>query len=81
MAKQIFKIGNSLGLTIPTGEVKRLKLKPGDKVEFYSDGQSLRIVPVNRIRPIKLGGLWKGIDITEEEIAEMRREAWGERFK
>ncbi len=77
MAKQIFKIGNSLGLTIPTGEVKRLKLKPGDKVEFYADGQSLRIVPLNRIRPVRLGGICKGVDISEEEIKEMRKEMWG----
>ena len=81
MAKQIIKIGNSLGLTIPSSEVERLKLKAGDKVEIYSDGHALRIVPAKRIKAIKLGGLWKGIDISEEDIAEIRREMWGERFK
>jgi hypothetical protein len=31
-----------------------------------------------RTRPRKsLRGLWRGLDITEEEIAEARREMWG----
>ncbi len=28
-------------------------------------------------RPIALGGIWKGIDISDEDIAEARREMWG----
>jgi len=81
MVKQLLKIGNSVAITIPSEEVAKLKLKPGDKVEIYSDGESLKIVPVRKIKPIKLGGLWKGLDISEEEIAEVRREMWGDRFK
>ncbi len=83
MAKQIIKIGNSLGLTLPSSEIGRLKLKPGDKVEIYSDGHSLRIVPIKRIKPIKLGGLWADahIDISEEDINQVRKEMWGERFR
>ncbi len=81
MVKQLLKIGNSVALTLPSEEVARLKLKPGDKVEIYSDGRSLRIVPVRKIKAIKLGGIWKGLDISEEDIAEARREMWGERFK
>jgi hypothetical protein len=27
--------------------------------------------------PFSLGGLWKGISISEEDIAEARREMWG----
>lgn len=26
---------------------------------------------------VRLGGLWKGVEITEEDIAEARREMWG----
>jgi len=26
---------------------------------------------------VKLGGLWKGIDISDEDINEVRREMWG----
>lgn len=26
--------------------------------------------------PVKLGGLWKGVKITDEDIAEVRREMW-----
>ena len=28
-------------------------------------------------KPIALGGLWKGVKITEEDIAEARKEMWG----
>ncbi len=77
MACQIIKIGNSVGMTFPTSEVKRLNLKPGDKVEIYSDGESLRLVPVRKIKAIKLGGLLKGSDTSEEDIAEVRKEMWG----
>ena len=27
-------------------------------------------------QPVALGGLWKGVEITEEDIAEIRREMW-----
>lgn len=81
MAKQLIKIGNSIGLTLPTDEVQRLKLKPGDKVEVYSDGQSLRIVPARKIKAIKLGGLCKGEDISEEAIEEVRKEMWGRLYR
>jgi antitoxin component of MazEF toxin-antitoxin module len=81
MVKQLLKIGNSVAITIPSEEVAKLKLKPGDKVEIYSDGESLKIVPIRKIKPVKLGGIWRGVDITEEDIAEARREMWGDRFK
>jgi antitoxin component of MazEF toxin-antitoxin module len=80
MMKQLLKIGNSVALTIPSEEVARLKLKPGDQVEIYSDGESLKIVPIRRIRAVKLGGLCKGLDISEEDIAEVRREMWRSTF-
>ena len=80
MAKQLIKIGNSIGLTLPTTEVQRLKLKPGDKVEIYSDGHSLRIVPAVKILPVRIGGICKGEAISEEDIAEARREMWGKHF-
>ncbi|MBI4374543.1 MAG: AbrB/MazE/SpoVT family DNA-binding domain-containing protein [Deltaproteobacteria bacterium] len=80
MAKQLIKICNSVGLTLPTNEVKRLNLKPGDKVEIYSDGKSMRIIPAVKIRAVKIGGLCKGESISEEDIAEVRREMWGKRF-
>lgn len=28
-------------------------------------------------RPIALGGLWAGIQISDEDIADVRREMWG----
>jgi antitoxin component of MazEF toxin-antitoxin module len=80
MVKQLLKIGNSVALTIPAEEVAKLRLKPGDQVEIYSDGESLKIVPIRKIRAVKLGGLFKGMDISEEDIAEVRREMWKSTF-
>lgn len=28
-------------------------------------------------RPVALGGLWKGVHLTDEDIADVRREMWG----
>jgi len=28
-------------------------------------------------KPVALGGLWEGITITDEDVAEVRREMWG----
>jgi len=28
-------------------------------------------------KPVALGGLWEGVTITDEDIAEVRREMWG----
>lgn len=81
MRRQVIKIGSSLGITLPTQETGRLRLKAGDEVELISEEQGLRLVPANRIKPIRLRGLWKGVDLSKEEIDEVRREAWGDLFK
>lgn len=28
-------------------------------------------------KPVALGGLWEGVTLTDEDIAEVRREMWG----
>jgi hypothetical protein len=56
------------------------QLSPVDKARLIE-----RIVPdiereLKTARPTprkSLRGLWRGLDITEEEIAEARREMWG----
>ena len=56
------------------------RLSPLDKARLVE-----RIVPdiereLKAARPTpgkSLRGLWRGLDITEEEIAEARREMWG----
>jgi hypothetical protein len=40
----------------------------------YKHGQEQGATPY---KPIALGGLWKGVTITEEDIAEARKEMWG----
>lgn len=49
----------------------------------YKLGERAESKPSPRFKPTPMGGLWKGIDITDEDIAAVRREMWGgieERF-
>ncbi|KKT38802.1 MAG: hypothetical protein UW26_C0012G0017 [Candidatus Collierbacteria bacterium GW2011_GWF1_44_12] len=42
--QRILKVGNSLGITLPSSLVKSLSLKPGDSVEVQQElGNSLTI--------------------------------------
>lgn len=76
MEKQVLKIGNSLGLTLPPSETRRLKLKPGDLVELKPEGDGILILPQSRLKKIRLGGIWQGQDLSYEEIQEARDQAW-----
>lgn len=43
--QKILKVGNSLGVTLPSNFVKNLSLKPGDAVEVLQEGgDSLNLV-------------------------------------
>jgi len=43
--QKILKVGNSLGVTLPSSFVKNLSLKPGDAVEVFQEtGDSLNLV-------------------------------------
>lgn len=81
MTKKLIRIGSSCGLILPSEEVTRLHLKPGDRVEIFSDGNTLKVVPIRKIRAVSLGGLWKALDIGEKEIKKARREAWGKFYR
>ena len=41
------------------------------KIDQYSP-------PQTPYKPVALGGLWKGVTITDEDIAEVRREMWSD---
>jgi antitoxin component of MazEF toxin-antitoxin module len=84
MIKKVIKIGNSHGITLPTELVHQLGWGVGDRIELFSNGSELRIVPVRKIRPVKIGGILKDVpggDISLEEIKIQRREMWGKRFE
>jgi hypothetical protein len=71
-------MGNSVTLEEVLASVRQLS--PVDKARLIE-----RIVPdiereLKTARPTprkSLRGLWRGLDITEEDIAEARREMWG----
>ncbi len=59
MIKRLLKIGSSVALTIPQEAVEHLRLKPGDKVEVYSDGTSLKIVPMGKKKKLTAGMMFE----------------------
>lgn len=46
-------------------------------LEFQKFKHASRPADAPRYRPTPMGGLWKGVEITAEDIAEARREMWG----
>lgn len=77
MHKQIIKIGSSLGITIPAKEAEKIGLKAGDSVKIEGDDEMLKIIPVHKIKPVSMAGLWRKIKITNADIKRMRKQAWG----
>ena len=56
------------------------RLSPVNKARLIEPGVPDIERELNAARPTprkSLRGLWRGLDITEEEIAEARREMWG----
>jgi len=45
-----------------------------DYLQYKLDQHSPQQPPY---KPVALGGLWEGVTITDEDIAEVRREMWG----
>ena len=69
MLRQVIEALESL----PTGELAEV----ASFVEFQ---RFKREHPEQRdtpYRPVTLGGLWKGVQISEEDLADVRREMWG----
>lgn len=44
-----------------------------DYLQYRRQQETLRTTPYV---PVALGGLWQGIEITDDDIAEIRREMW-----
>ncbi|MDL1895689.1 hypothetical protein FBQ82_05410 [Anaerolineae bacterium CFX7] len=71
-----------MGETITLDQVLTLaeKLSARDKVrliEFIAP-QIAQAIPAQPQKPLRsLYGLWRGFSITEEDIAQARREMWG----
>lgn len=56
------------------------RLSPADKLRLIRliEPQIEQVVVEEQSAPREsLRGLWKGVNITEEDIAEIRREMWG----
>lgn len=77
MIKQLIKIGNSCGVTLPAEAVGHLGLKPGDKVEVYADARGLHLVPVEHVQAVSLQGVWEeDVALTAADLRGARKVAW-----
>ena len=47
------------------------------KLEHPSTGMGVPSLQQTPYTPVALGGVWEGVTITDEDIAEVRREMWG----
>ncbi len=58
--------------------VKQLPVRDKVRLIAWMAPEIERELPADHAKPRKsLLGLWRGLDITEEDIAEARREMWG----
>jgi len=48
------------------------------KLELHSTGADGPLSQQTPYKPVALGGLWEGVTITDEDIAQVRHEIWGE---
>jgi antitoxin component of MazEF toxin-antitoxin module len=78
MTLTLRRIGNSIGCTLPKRLLDPLKLGAGDQVEAIEKNGKIELAPLKKIRPIKLGGLWKdaALDMDLEDFRRLRREMW-----
>jgi len=64
---------NVLELVKHLSPVDKVRLIQGIVADLERELQATQSTPRKSLR-----GLWRGLDITEEDIAEARREMWGD---
>ena len=74
MKKKIQKIGNSQGITLPLSLLREVGMNLNSEVEVHAENGRVIMEPIPLVQPVALGGLWKGTKVTEEDIAQVRRE-------
>ncbi len=53
-----------------------VQLTEGQKVTLSVEAEKQRLMSDSK-QTVRLGGLWRGVSISEEDVAEARREMWG----
>ncbi len=48
------------------------------KLEYPPTGMGVPLFQQTPYKPVALGGVWEGVTITDEDIAAVRREMWGD---
>jgi hypothetical protein len=49
-----------------------------EEIAVFVDYLQYKLKHRTPYKPVALGGLWAGVTITEEDIAAVRREMWGD---
>ena len=69
---KVVTLEEALELVKQLSPVDKARLIQGIVADIERELQAARPTPRKSLR-----GLWRGLDITEEDIAEARREMWG----
>ncbi len=72
--EKIQKIGNSQGITLPLSLLREVGLNLHSEVEIHAENGRVILEAAPPVKPVALEGLWKGIKVTEEDIARVRSE-------
>ncbi len=70
---KLVTLENVLELVKHLSPVDKVRLIQGIVADLERELQATQSTPRKSLR-----GLWRGLDITEEDIAEARREMWGD---
>jgi len=70
--ESVVTLGEALSLAQQLSPVDKARLIERIVPDIERELKAAQLTPRKSLR-----GLWRGLDITEEEIAEARREMWG----
>jgi AbrB family looped-hinge helix DNA binding protein len=69
----VSKVTSKLQVTIPKAIAERHGICPGDKIEWVSAGDAIRIEPASRARPLSIAERLKLFDAATKRV---RRKKW-----
>ncbi len=73
MVRKLQKIGNSHGITIPKSILEKARISEDTEIELRLNKGKIEIVPVMRIRPLRLEGIWGKRSVSLKDLTEARR--------
>ncbi|HEY3202352.1 MAG TPA: AbrB/MazE/SpoVT family DNA-binding domain-containing protein [Thermoanaerobaculia bacterium] len=67
------KVTSKLQVTIPKAIAERHRIRPGDRIEFVSAGEVIRVEPAGRHKPLSVK---ERLDLFDAATRRLRRRRW-----